>query len=92
MRSETWTDYVSNALFRTQEMDRQPLGGTKPEHIPVTAGVGGVGGKFVEDELKSKPIATLDLKSDKKNVDLDSRGDLNAEATDISNDQVIFSN
>ena len=68
-------------------MDRQPLGGSKPEHIPVTAGLGG---KFGEDELKSKPIATLDLKFDKKNNDMDSRADLNAEATDISNDQVTI--
>ena len=32
MNSESWNEYVTHALHQTQEADRQPLGGTRPEY------------------------------------------------------------
>ena len=38
IRSDVWNEYVTHALHQTQETDRQPLGGVRPDYSAIHAG------------------------------------------------------
>lgn len=78
MNSDVWNEYVTHALHQTQETDRQPLGGSRPEYSAMHAGP-----VAADDDSAFKPkLSTSDQKGsgedDEKN---------NQESGDTYNDQ-----
>lgn len=85
MHSEAWNEYVTHALHQTQELDRQPLGGQKPEY----ANAGGpVNAADEEGSFKPK-IPAMDIKSKEEGGEDEKEM---YSSGDTYNDQVIFSN
>lgn len=81
MNSDVWNEYVTHALHQTQETDRQPLGGSRPEYSAMHAGP-----VAADDDSAFKPkLSTSDQKGsgedDEKN---------NQESGDTYNDQVLI--
>lgn len=68
MNSEVWNEYVTHALHQTQETDRQPLGGIRPEYSAMHTGP-----ISADDDSAFKPMVSISeqkttLDFDEKNV------------------------
>lgn len=87
IRSEEWNDYASNALHQTQELDRQPLGGARPEHIPAGA-QGAVKFGSNDDDYKPKAAQSIPAELPSELDDTFTRGEMSTESADTHNDQV----
>ncbi|KAJ3368545.1 hypothetical protein HDU91_000491 [Kappamyces sp. JEL0680] len=91
IHADDWNEYVLHALHQTQELDRQPLGGTRPETMNVIPG-GPKVGAVDDDFAKPKTVSvTVDPKNSTngENDDDFNRGDLTSESTDVYNDQLV---
>ncbi|KAI8902539.1 SIT4 phosphatase-associated protein-domain-containing protein [Globomyces pollinis-pini] len=71
MVSEDWHEYVNHALKHTQDLDRQPLGGTRPEQLAPSPGFSANPGQFggVDDDFKLKGAQPTSATSELKDID-----------------------